>query len=83
MDSGDVIMCLFEHDEDGYEELLPTHVFRGDVQYMPCIAYGGVLCDQASIQHERWRALSRNLAEQMLSESTRDVVWELRCTFYH
>ena len=42
MDSGDVLMGLFEHDEDGYEESRPTHLFRGDVQYMPCCAYGGV-----------------------------------------
>ena len=83
MDPQDALLCFFEEDEDGYEEPLPTHVFHGDVQYMPCTAYGGVLCYKASIQHERWRAMSRNLAEQKLSESMRDAVFVLRCTFYH
>ena len=79
-------MCLFEHDEDGYEEPLPTHIFDIDGQCMPCTGYGGVLCYEAPIQHERWRAMGWKLAEQKLSheiERMRKSVWVCVRTFHH
>ena len=81
MDSGNVLMCLFEHDEDGYEEPLPTHIFDIDGQCMPCTGYGGVLCYEALIQHERWRALEQKLSHKI--ECMRKSVWVCMRTFHH